>query len=178
MEEESRAVASHWLDGPWERRYLSALSLCTVIIPTSQMRKVRLSQGKGPSKVTRPVSTESGLEPLNIKPSCLCSGHPGERSGRQTGIRQGGYNLTSTDVQRNAWGLEHSGEQEAAKWISESHGIMSRVSSLPGEKGYGGQSQASVSTRVCRERLPLHVSIPVPTTQSAFSLSPRWNASS
>ena len=84
MEEESRVVASHWLDPG--RGTFETLSPCTIIIPISQMRKVRLSQGKGPSKVTRPVSTESGLEPLNIKPSCLCPGHPG---GGGVGGREG-----------------------------------------------------------------------------------------
>lgn len=27
MEEESRAVASHWLDGPWERRFRNTITL-------------------------------------------------------------------------------------------------------------------------------------------------------
>lgn len=61
---------------------------CAIIIPISQMRKVKLSQVKGSSKVTEPVGTEPRLEPdltlnsLNIDAHLLCSGHL-EREGRE-----------------------------------------------------------------------------------------------
>ena len=86
MEEEGRAAASRRLDPG--RGAFEMLHHCAIIIPISQMRKVKLSQVKGSSKVTEPVGTEPRLEPdltlnsLNIDAHLLCSGHL-EREGRK-----------------------------------------------------------------------------------------------
>lgn len=60
MEEEGRTVASRWLN---PGRGANVASLCAIGHPISQMRKVKLSQVKGSSKVTEPVGTEPRLEP-------------------------------------------------------------------------------------------------------------------
>lgn len=63
MEEEGRTVAScSWLN-PGRGRLSEMLHPSVIIIPISQMRKVKLSQVKGSSKVTEPVGTEPRLEP-------------------------------------------------------------------------------------------------------------------
>ena len=86
MEEEGRAAASRRLDPG--RGAFEMLHHCAIIIPISQMRKVKLSQVKGSPKVTEPVGTEPRLEPdltlnsLNIAAHLLCSGHL-EREGRK-----------------------------------------------------------------------------------------------
>lgn len=88
------------------------------------MRKVKLSQVKGSSKVTEPVGTEPRLEPdltlnsLNIE-APLLRGTWRRRDGRRTGSGRRGRNLSRMGIQRSV--LEHSEDQDAAKWISESH---------------------------------------------------------
>lgn len=130
----------------WERRFRNVASLCAIIIPISQMRKVKLSQVKGSSKVTEPVGTEPRLEPdltlnsLNIEAHLLCSGAPGEggMGGRQ-GVGGEVATLVEWASKEVSWSIQRT--RMLLSGFLNPTWIMRRVSFFPGEKGYKGQRQ-------------------------------------